>query len=63
MKQVDCKNTVGNVPRRCGVNTSLAMQTRRGGSPNTEASWLHEKHDILSFFLGTTVLPPVAASF
>jgi hypothetical protein len=28
------------------------MQSGRAGSPNTEASCIHEKHSILLFFLG-----------
>jgi hypothetical protein len=27
-------------------------ESTRAGSPNTEASCIHEKHDIVSFFLG-----------
>jgi hypothetical protein len=30
----------------------LRSRLTRAGSPNTEASCLHEKHDIVSFFLG-----------
>ena len=30
----------------------LGWKGTRAGSPNTEASCIHEKHDIVSFFLG-----------
>jgi hypothetical protein len=37
------------VPNTTGI---LPCRSTRAGSPNTEASCIHEKHDIVSFFLG-----------
>ena len=42
---------LGNIREGLPMHREPALLTR-AGSPNTEASWIHEKHDIVSFFLG-----------